>query len=103
MSLEQAALDDLLDQRPDAAALLLGQRDDPRHLVAVAEGDLPARRVAGELLGEILQKAGGVGCDQGLELGDAAERAAVRHLTRGVDLRAELEADADERIDRPAR
>src|SRR4051794_11653385 len=54
--LKERALDQLVQQRADAAALLLRARDDLRDGQAVAEGDLPAGGVDRELLREIAQE-----------------------------------------------
>src|SRR5882672_4526772 len=100
---EHRAVDQLVHQRADPAALSPRAIDDAGDVVPVAEGHVASDGIAGELLGEVFEEAGGVVREHGLELQDAGEGPAVGQRARGVDLRPELEADADERVDGAAR
>src|SRR5579872_5219135 len=103
VGLEDRAFDQFVHQASDAAPMGLSALDDAGEVVAVAEGDVAAGGVAGQLLHEILQEAAAVRGEQRLELGDAGERVAVGHRARGIDPGPQLEADADEGVDGAAR
>src|SRR5436190_22636002 len=102
MSLEEGAGDQFVNQRAKASALLLRALHQPGDVVAVAELDLPADRVADELLGHVPQELRRVRREKCLELEDVFEGAAVGGGAGRVHRGPELEADADERIDRSA-
>src|SRR6266446_9138164 len=94
--LEKAALREFVNQRPDAAALLLGIADDDGDLFAVAEQNAAACAVDRELPRKVFQQPAAIGSDQVLKIVYSTEAPPIGKLAAGVDGGTELEANADE-------
>ncbi len=76
-----------------------GALDESGNRRAVAEGEVAADAVDGELLREVPEQTSRIGGEKSLVFADAVELPAIRQHTGGIDGWAEFEADADERID----
>src|SRR5262249_8823224 len=100
--LEQAAQDDLVNQRADTAALLFAACNQVAQCGTVAERNVAPGRIDGQLAREIEQKLVLVRQQKRFEIGDAAKLFTAGHFTAGIDGFAEFEADVDARIDAAA-
>src|SRR6185295_12093272 len=100
--LEQRALDHLVDRRPGPVALLADAVDDLLHRGPVGEAERRARGVYQQLLRKAARDRVRVGQQEGLELGDVVEGAAVRQLAGRIDRLREPVVGAARRLRRRA-
>ena len=84
-------MNDLMQQRADAATLFINGGDDRTDLVAVAEGDLAARGIDEEFLREIFQERAAVGGELRLHFADVFESASVGPFAARIHGGAEAE------------